>query len=159
MAGFANSSLGIAFQIEAQSGGKTDYPEHANGIFCIAIDWFPDDSDQLCADVISTVQQIDELMGGGVVIQRIDGQITPKSVFFKGAVYVVAQKSPRLGCLSSFSAILVLPIGGDDLGGLRQPSCVKGEPEDINLGKALGCIRYWPRLEISRFTECSREPN
>ena len=86
----------MLLNLEAQLTGEAHSTKHAHRIFLVTLLGLPDQTYLLITDVVDTIGKIMNLAAGNVVVKRIDSEVAALGVLFEGAVYVIAQQSPRL---------------------------------------------------------------
>ena len=89
-----------------------------------------------------TAELIDKLVGGSVVVERVDGEVTTSRIFLKRSVNVISQQSTGLtsaGILLGALFVMTTAKGGDldDFPPHSHMNDLKAASDDPGVAKAL----------------------
>ena len=86
-----NGGLRFRLNLEVQFGRKTNGAQHSHGIFPIAGFRVANQADLTVFQILHAVGKVDNGEIPDAVIQRIDGEVAPKCVFFLIAIDIIPQ--------------------------------------------------------------------
>src|SRR3990167_4988764 len=101
----------VFLDVEIQLGGETHRPQHAHRVFLVALGWIADQADQVVTDVVYAIGVIENALGAGIVIQRIDGEVAALGVVFQAAVNVVAQDAAAFVARRQVAVLFFIAFG------------------------------------------------
>jgi len=76
---------------QPEFGAQAHRTQHAHGVLAVTCPRVADHAQRLLADVGHTVVVVDDVFGGRIVVQRIDGEVAPRRILGLRAIDVVAQ--------------------------------------------------------------------
>jgi len=128
--------------IEAQLDGKTHGAKHAHRIFPIALLGITNQADQAALEILHAADMIDDGKVPDVVIQGVDGEITPEGILFHIAVDIVAEDHAAVVDIAVILTRLVHrhgPEGGhfDDFGAEEHMSQAKAPSDQATVAKQI----------------------
>ena len=97
---------------EAELGRQAHRAQHAHRVLAVARARVADHAQRLLLDVGDAVVVVDDGLGAGVVVQRVDGEVAPGGVFLLVAEDVVAQHAAVLVGVGALG-VLAGAEGGD----------------------------------------------